>query len=187
MGERSGSPHHARWPVQAGCVGVFEAGGPAIIPREDFVAIRALRPSNNTDTKRAKQREYLVSGALGICGLCDKGLDAAPSGSRNRGYHCSPSTAQHPGGCGKVRISADGFETYLAVHVLAELSKPEVSALIAQARDELLAEAAELRKAADAARRRQKRLGEDYARSKDLALKAFKAADKELTNEIRRA
>lgn len=70
-------------------------------------------------------------------------------------------------------------------HVLAEPAKPEVSALIEQARDQLLAEAAELRKSAAAAKRRQKKLGEDYARPSGMSLKAFKAADKELAQQIR--
>lgn len=164
---------------------LVETGGPAIIPRSDFEAIRAMRPSSNPETQRAVQREYLITGLLGVCGLCASPLDSSPSNSGSRGYRCTPSTAQHPGGCGKVRINADLFETYVAEHVLAELAKPAVATLIEGARAEMLAEAADLRKQADAARRRQKRLGESYARSPDLSLRAFKAADKELTDQIR--
>lgn len=163
---------------------LVETGGPAIIPREEFVAIRAMRSSNNPDTQRVAQREYLVTGPLGTCGLCTYTLKAQPSNAGSRGYRCAPSSAQHPGGCGKVRINADLFETYLAENVLAELAKPEVSALIEQIRDQLLAEAEELRKKANAAQRRQKRLGEDYARSSGMSLKTFKAADKELSRLI---
>ena len=163
---------------------LVDSGGPRIIPVEDFLAIRAMRPSNNPDTKRAEQREYLVTGPLGVCGLCGTVLTASPSNSGRRGHRCAPSTAQHPGGCGKVRINADLLETYVAEHVLAELAKPEVSALIEQARDQLLAEAAELREKAAAAKRRQKRLGEDYARSPEMSLQAFKAADKELARQV---
>ncbi|MFE6592612.1 recombinase family protein [Streptomyces sp. NPDC057781] len=164
---------------------LVETGGPAIIPREDFEAIRALRPSNNPGTQRADQREYLISGSLGVCGLCATTLGASPSNAGARGHRCPPSTAQHPGGCGKVRINADLLETYVAEHVLAELAKPEVSALIGEARDELLAQAAVLRKEAASARRRQKKLGEDYARSPDISLKAFRSADHELKHLIR--
>ncbi len=164
---------------------LVETGGPAIIPREDFEAIRALRPSNNPDNQRTEQREYLISGSLGVCGLCATTLGASPSNAGARGHRCPPSTAQHPGGCGKVRINADLLETYVAEHVLAELAKPEVSALIGEARDELLAQAAVLRREAAAARRRQKKLGEDYARSPDISLKAFRTADKELKQLIR--
>ncbi|QSS91288.1 recombinase family protein [Streptomyces sp. M54] len=159
---------------------LVETGGPAIIPVEDFLAIRAMRSSSDPDNQRVEQREYLISGPLGVCGLCGTTLGASPSNAGARGHRCPPSTAQHPGGCGKVRINADLLETYVAEHVLAELAKPEVSALIGEARDELLAQAALLRKEAAAARRRQKKLGEDYARSPDMSLKAFRAADKEL-------
>ncbi len=159
-------------------------GGPVIISRKDFEAIRAMRPSSNPDTKRAAQRDYLISGLLGVCGLCATALSGSPSNAGSRGYRCAPSTAQHPGGCGKVRIKADLLETYVAEHVLAELAKPEVSALIGQARDQLLAEAAQLRKRAAAAKSRQRRLGEDYARPSGMSLKAFKAADKELSGQV---
>ncbi|MGW8399747.1 recombinase family protein [Streptomyces lydicus] len=164
---------------------LVETGGPAIIPREDFEAIRAMRPVHDPDKQRAPQREYLIPGLMGTCGLCTTSLGSSPSNRGSRGYRCAPSTAQHPGGCGKVRINADLLETYVAEHVLAELAKPEVSALIGQARDELLAQAALLRKEAAAARRRQKKLGVDYARSPDMSLKAFRTADKELTQLIR--
>ncbi|WP_431770916.1 recombinase zinc beta ribbon domain-containing protein [Streptomyces cucumeris] len=160
-------------------------GGPAIIPPDDFIAIRAMRPSNKSDTQRADQREYLVPGLLGGCGLCGGSLGSSPSNSGSRGYRCSPSTAQHSGGCGRVRINADLFEKYLAEHVLAELAKPEVSSLISRAREQVLAEAAALRKRAEADRRRQTQLGDDFAKSRDLSLKAFKAADKTLTEQIR--
>ncbi|MGW7572416.1 recombinase family protein [Streptomyces sp. NPDC054765] len=159
---------------------LVERGGPAIIPREDFEAIRAMR----RDKPRAEQREYLIPGPTGVCGLCGGPLGASPSNAGSRGYRCMPSTAQRPGGCGKVRINADLLETYVAEHVLAELAKPEVSTLMDQARDELLAQAAGLRKEAAAARRRQKELGEDYARLPEMSLKAFKTADNELKQMI---
>ncbi|MDT9689445.1 recombinase family protein [Streptomyces sp. P9(2023)] len=172
-------------PAIAGCEedengNLIETGGPAIIPLADFKAIRAMRR-----TGRAEQREYLVPGALGVCGLCACALGASPTAAGTRGYRCSPSTAQHPGGCGRVRIMADLLETYLAEHVLAELAKPEVSALISQARDEVLAQAAALRKEAAAARSRQNKLGEDYARSPDITLKTFRSADQELKQMVR--
>lgn len=163
---------------------LYETGGPAIIPVEDFLVIRAMRPSNNPDHKRAEQREYLVTGPLGVCGRCGTVHAASPSNSGSRGHRCAPSTAQHPGGCGKVRINADLLERYVGEHVLAELAKPEVSALLEQARDQLLAEAAELRKTATVEVRRQKELGEDCARSPGMSLDAFKAADRELARQV---
>ncbi|MFD8379035.1 recombinase family protein [Streptomyces sp. NPDC059679] len=164
---------------------LVDTGGPRIISPEELKAIRALRPSNNPDVSRADQREYLMPATLSVCGLCAGPFTASPSNSGNRGYRCSPSTAQHPGGCGKVRINADLFETYVAEHVLAELAKPEVSALIGQAREKILAKAAELRQQVENDKARQKELGTSYAASPDLSLSAFKAADQELTKQIR--
>ncbi|MDQ0990773.1 recombinase family protein [Streptomyces sp. V3I7] len=163
---------------------LVETGGPAIIPPKDFAAIRALRQSNVPDAQRAPAREYLVTGVLGVCGLCSSTLSASPSNVGSRGHRCAPSTAQHPGGCGKVRINADLLENYLAEHVLAELAKPEVAALIGQAREELLAQAAQLRQEAATAGTRQKELGESYAQG-GLSLTAFTAADKELAKAAR--
>ncbi|WP_405803355.1 recombinase family protein [Streptomyces sp. NBC_01187] len=176
-------------PAIAGCVegedgSLVETGGPAIIPKADFLAIRAMRTGGiASGNRRTVQREYLISGQLGICGLSGHPLSSSPSNSGSRGYRCDPSTAQHPGGCGKVRINADLLETYVGEHVVAELAKPQVSALLAQAREEILGEAAVLRKEAAAARRRQKALGQDYAKH-GLSRRAFKAADGELARKI---
>lgn len=165
---------------------LVDSGGPRIIPVEDFLAIRAKRPSNNPDTRRAPDREYLVTGELAVCGLCGHTLTGSPSNAGNRGHRCTPSTSRRPGGCGKVRINADLLEAYLGEHVLAELAKPEVAVLIGQAREELLALAERLREEEVAARRRQEELGVSYGQSRDLSPAAFKAADKELTDVIRK-
>ncbi|GAB2751721.1 hypothetical protein GCM10027072_56290 [Streptomyces bullii] len=164
---------------------LVDSGGPRIIPVEDFFAIRAMRQVNDPDKQRGDQREYLLSGPLSVCGLCGHTLGASPSNAGARGHRCPPSSPQHPGGCGKVRINADLFETYVSEHVLAELAKPEVAELIGAARDELLAQAEKLDKQVASARRRQKKLGADYAKGSGMSLAAFKTADKELTNLIR--
>lgn len=165
---------------------LVSTGGPQIISPEEFKAIRAMRPSNDPDSRRADQREYLVSGRHGVCGLCAQPLGSSPAGSGSRGYRCMPSTPQHPGGCGKVRINADLLETYLAEHVLAELAKPEVHALVEAARDEVLAEAKELRGTVKADRVRQEELGAEYARQ-EISKESFRAADQELSKRIRDA
>ncbi|MBC9725057.1 recombinase family protein [Streptomyces sp. TRM68367] len=162
---------------------LLPSGGPELIPPEQFRKIRKMRRKYQPEADRAPQQEYLLSGEHMVCGLCAHPLGAAPSNAGSRGHRCQPSTSQHPGGCGRVRINADLLETYVAEHVLAELAKPEVSALIEQARDQLLAEAAKLRERADDAKRRQKQLGEDYARPSGMSLQAFKAADKKLSGQ----
>ncbi|WP_261951625.1 zinc ribbon domain-containing protein [Streptomyces nigrescens] len=164
---------------------LVDSGGPRIIPVADFLAIRAMRTVSEPDKQRGGQREYLLSGRLSVCGLCGHTLGVTPSNAGTRGHRCLPSSAQHPGGCGKVRINADLYEKYVAEQVLGELAKPEVAELIEAARDELLAQAEELDKQVASARRRQKTLGADYAAGSGMSLAAYKSADKELTKLIR--
>ena len=165
---------------------LVDTGGPRIITPEEFRAIRELRPSNNPVGSRKEQREYLLQAGAGVCGLCGHPLGSSPSNSGNRGYRCQPSTPQHPGGCGKVRVNADLLEAYLAEHVLAELAKPEVAALVEAARDEVLAEAADLRKGIEADRAEQEQLGAELAR-REVSRQAFRAADHELSRRVRDA
>lgn len=162
---------------------LVSSGGPQVITPAEFMAIRALRPSNDPDRGRAAQRDYLLTGGVSVCGLCAEWLDASPSGSGSRGYRCTPSTPQHPGGCGKVRVKADLLETYVAEHVLAELVKPEVHARVEAARDQVLEEAARLRTLVDADRARQGDLGADYAR-REISRESFRTADRELSKRI---
>src|SRR5262245_35168093 len=165
---------------------LVSTGGPQIISPEDFNAIRALRPSNDPNRSRVEQREYLLTGNLSECGLCTCPLDASPSASGARGYRCTPSTRQHPGGCGRVRVKADLLEAYVAEHVLAELSKPGVHAVVEAARAEVLAEAEQLRAGIEDDRKRQAELGNEYAR-REISKDAFKTADQALTRSIRQA
>ena len=163
---------------------LVDSGSPRIIPVEDFLAIRAMKKADSEG--RADQREYLLSGPLSVCGLCGHTLGASPSNAGARGHRCPPSSPQHPGGCGKVRINADLYEKYVGEQVLGKLAKPEVAELISAARQQVLAQAKELDSQVAAARRRQKKLGADFAADPGMSLAAFKAADKELTNLIRR-
>ncbi|MEU6147640.1 recombinase family protein [Streptomyces sp. NPDC047081] len=164
---------------------LVDSGGPRIIPVEDFLAIRAMKQAEGEGKERADQREYLLSGPISVCGLCGHPLGTSPSNAGARGHRCQPSSPQHPGGCGKVRINADLYERYVGEQVLGELAKPEVAELIGAAREALLARAAVLDKEVAADRRRQKKLGADYAANSGISLAAFKAADKELTTKIR--
>ncbi|OKJ55918.1 recombinase family protein [Streptomyces sp. CB02115] len=160
---------------------LVDSGGPRIIEVDEFLEIRAMR----SDKERADQREYLLSGPVSVCGLCGTTLGASPSNAGARGHRCPPPTKQHPDGCGKVRINADLYETYVAEQILGELAKPEVAELIGAARDELLAQAKGLDREVESARRRQKKLGADYAAGSGMSLAAFKSADRELSKLIR--
>ncbi|MER8001649.1 recombinase family protein [Streptomyces sp. NPDC095613] len=164
---------------------LYETGGPQIISPEEFKQMRAQRRVNQEGYSRGKQKDYLFTGTgTAPCGLCGTEMSAAPSNSGSRGYRCPPSTAQHPGGCGKVRIAADAFEVYVAEHVLAELAKPQVAEQLLAAQQALLAEAEQLRKRNEADREKQKSLGEEYA-STDMSGAAFRSADKALSQRIR--
>ncbi|MFK0279900.1 recombinase zinc beta ribbon domain-containing protein [Streptomyces sp. NPDC090499] len=166
---------------------LLPSGGLELISPEQFRKIRQMRPKHQPDADRAPQREYMLSGKRTVCGLCGHALSAAPSNAGSRGHRCKPSTRTRPGGCGGVRINADLLETYVGEHVIAELSKPGVRDLVEKAREQAEREAASLRVRVNDDRERQRRLGEDYAKSRDMSLSAFKAADKELSAQIREA
>ncbi|MFE4535840.1 recombinase family protein [Streptomyces scopuliridis] len=165
---------------------LYETGGPQIITPDEFKQIRAMRKAKQEGRSRQEQRDHLFTGTdAADCGLCGILLTAAPSNSGSRGYRCAKHTAQHPGGCGKIRINADALEAYVGEHVLAELAKPEVKAQLLVAREQMLSEAAELRKQATEDRKKQQELGEQYAESSGMSLAAFKSADKNLSKRIR--
>ncbi|MFE7120411.1 recombinase zinc beta ribbon domain-containing protein [Streptomyces sp. NPDC057654] len=166
---------------------LVETGGPQIVTPAEFKQLRAQKEAAKPASPRAEQRDYLLtSGGLSVCGLCGSLFTASPSNSGSRGYRCAPSTAQHPGGCGKVRINADLAEIYVAENVLAELAKPEVARHLEAVHDRVLAESAELRKRAKGDRARQSELGKEYA-STQMSGAAFRSADRELSKRIREA
>ncbi|MER6011498.1 recombinase family protein [Streptomyces bluensis] len=164
---------------------LVKSGGPELIPPEQFRKIRAMRPKHQQDVVRAPQREYELSGKDTVCGLCGHSLGTGPSNAGSPGYRCKPSTAQHPGGCGRVRIKADLLETYVAEHVLAELAKPGVRELVEQAREWAEREAGLVRRRIEEDVKRHRQLGADYAKSRDMSLSAFKQADKEMSKQIK--
>ncbi|WP_382466580.1 recombinase family protein [Streptomyces noursei] len=161
-------------------------GGPTLIPPSDFLAIRAMRPSNNPDSApKSEPREYVVPPRLGVCGLCGAALTTSPPGSASAAYRCRK-LPDNPTACGKVRVKAELLETYLAEIALAELAKPAVKAVLIEARDAMLAEAERLRADVTAAGTRQRELGKQYAAG-GLSMEAFRAADQELKRSIREA
>ncbi|MFF4752506.1 recombinase family protein [Streptomyces sp. NPDC002514] len=164
---------------------LLPSGGPELISPEQFRKIRQMRPKHQPGAAQAPEREYMLSGKRLVCGLCGYVLGGAPSNAGSRGHRCPPSSPRRPRGCGRVRINADLLETYVGEHVLAELAKPGVSALVEKAREQAEHEAASLRERIEHDRRRQSRLGEDFAKARDVSLSAFKAADKELSKQIR--
>jgi hypothetical protein len=159
-------------------------GGAAIIPVEEFLELRRIRQENRPSKERTPQREYLLTGGLAVCGLCDTPESASPPSSGSRGYRCAPSSRQHPGGCGRTRIMADLLEPYVVEHALAELSKPAVQAAIEDAREEVREEVASLRVRIEEDVEQQRDLGREFAR-REISKEAFKEADKLLKQRIR--
>lgn len=158
-------------------------GGPCVIEPEVFFRIRELRAENRKE--RRDQEEYLFQGGLHHCGLCGRPLSAAPANSGSRGYRCAPDSRRNPGGCGRIRISADGLETFVAEHVLAELAKPEIRQHVAEVRDKLLEQARQLRQRIEQDVQRQADLGREFAQSTEMSMAAYRTADEELTRKIK--
>lgn len=151
---------------------LVETGGPAIISRATFEQLEQLNESKRPTGGRADDRGYLLTGEMSVdfvCGLCGKPIGASPSNTGTRGYRCMPSTRQHPGGCGKVRLNADLGEAYVAEHVLAELLKPEVRAVVEATRDGLLAQRKPLRKRLEENKKARRALTARYGQSGKLA------------------
>ncbi|MGW1083778.1 recombinase zinc beta ribbon domain-containing protein [Kitasatospora sp. NPDC002522] len=150
---------------------LVKTGGPAAISPEMFVKVAELNESRRPATRRDDQ-DYLLTGDLSVtfdCGLCGTPLSTSPSNSGSRGYRCKPSTRQHPGGCGRVRLNADLGEKYVIEHVLAELSKPEVRAVVEAAKDSLLAEIPGLKKRLEEDKKVRRAMSAQYAKAKEVA------------------
>jgi hypothetical protein len=64
-------------------------------------------------------RVYLLTGdERAVCALCGHPLTSNPSSPGVRSYVC----ATNKGGCGRIRVQADGLETFVATHVLARIA-----------------------------------------------------------------
>lgn len=113
--------------------------GPIVTDRE-FAAIteRLTDPERRTtvsDTS-ATGRRYLLTGGLARCGLCGAALVSQPANSGRRAYVCPRPSL---GGCGRIRIAADGLENAVTVQTLARLASPHVRRQISPTQAELAA------------------------------------------------
>ncbi|WP_145789519.1 recombinase family protein [Kitasatospora atroaurantiaca] len=179
---------------------LVETGGLGAITREVFEDLERLNASKRPAEGRSDDRDYLLTGELSadsVCGLCGMPIGASPSNSGARGYRCMPSTRQHPGGCGKVRLNADLGEAYVAEHVLAELMKPEVRAVVESARESIEAEAKPLRRRLAENKKARRLLSTRYGQSEQVARRTapdaegpvaqVEAANNELLRQLRAA
>ena len=158
---------------------VAEAEWPAIITRADLERLRAMFRDPSRRTNRRSTR-YLLTGGVARCGLCHVPLVARGRGEGTRGYVC----ATQYGGCGKVRVTAEPFEDYVAAEVLKALDRPALWEGLAEAErkkgpdesailDEIAADEASLEE-----------LAADYYVRKAVPKRSFLAAQSQLEARI---
>lgn len=104
-----------------------EAVGPAEWPAIlDEVTHRRLktRLKGTGEARQNRERRYLLTGGLAVCGLCGTALVARP---RNDGERCLV-CAKGPGepGCGRIRVLAQPLEDMVGVAVIEALDGPRL-------------------------------------------------------------
>ncbi|MDQ0945792.1 zinc ribbon domain-containing protein [Streptomyces sp. V1I1] len=175
-------------PAIAGCAyddsgHLVDAGHPGAIEREEFVELqKSLAESKTADKTPAY--DYLLSGGLSKCGNCEQELSGARTNAGNPGYRCRPKEKDGRGGCGTVRIDALLLETHVAEYVVPQLSKPGVRAQIERAGRRVAKQAEEFREEIQGLEKRRTDLAGPYARG-EIRLDAFKAADQEITGQVK--
>ncbi|MEW2081127.1 zinc ribbon domain-containing protein [Streptomyces sp. NPDC005283] len=175
-------------PAIAGCAyddsgRLVDAGHPGAIERQEFVELQKSLAESKTAGKTPAY-EYLLSGGLSRCGNCQQELSGARTNAGNPGYRCRPKEKDGRGGCGTVRIDALLLETHVAEYVVAELSKPGVRAQIERAGRRVAKQAEEFREEIQGLEKRRTDLAGPYARG-EIRLDAFKAADQEITGQVK--
>jgi DNA invertase Pin-like site-specific DNA recombinase len=137
-------------------------------------------PSGAKETTR--QRTYLLTGGIAVCGNCGKPLQPKPSDAGNRAYACRKGAPSF--GCGTIRIAAQPLEDDVAVRVLGRLATPKVmsklQAAMATSEETGIALADEIGQIQDKLRE----LGVMYAQ-KEIGATAFKAAERNLEDQLR--
>lgn len=108
-------------------------------------------------------RVYLLTGdARAVCGLCGKPLISHPSTPGVRSYVCT--TNRRTGGCGKIRVQADGLEKFVATHVLARIcTDMDGPGTIVRAHEKLRRDAIHARSQADIAKDAAKTMAGEFA------------------------
>jgi len=111
-----------------------EVVGPAIWkPIIDVDTHQRLRTRllSQTSGRRQRERKYLLTGGLAVCGLCGAPLVSRPTGAGVPSMVC----ASGPGftGCGRIRITAEPLEEFVGAAVIEALdSKALLKALLRQ-------------------------------------------------------
>jgi hypothetical protein len=163
-----------------------ETGREALITPEEFRELqkRPGRPGSvRSDEAREPDYEYLLASGLTVCGACRQSMAGGRTSAGTPSYRCQSGTESR-GGCGKVRITASLFEDHVAEHILGELMRPGVRAALEQAREQMAAEAADLRERLAALEKSRGELAEPYAVG-ELTRGAFVSADRSITERVK--
>lgn len=73
-----------------------------------------------------ERRKYLLTSGICKCGLCGEDLEGKPNRRSTLGYVCVKASDHHPSrkGCGRIYISAEPLNDYVAGKVLAWMALP---------------------------------------------------------------
>ncbi len=100
-----------------------KAQWPAIITPAEYERLAALI-ADPVRKLGGHPRTYLLTGGLGVCGLCGHRLYARPHADRRRAYICYHDPHIGMEGCGRIRSLAEPLEEFVRDVVLAALDGP---------------------------------------------------------------
>ncbi len=156
---------------------------PALISEADHERLVRLL-SDPARRKGGRPRDYLLTGGLARCGLCDAKLVARPRSGGARCYVCA--TGVDFSGCGKIRRLADPVEELVRDAVLYRLASPAVGEALADAGDDEAADDSALGRLreAEAALRE---LDADYYEHRRLSRARYLDLSERLTAQVQAA
>lgn len=157
---------------------VHDASWPAIITDAEHIRLKAIL-FDPARRKGGHPREYLLTGGLAVCGLCDRPLVARPKADGRRAYYCARGVDHH--GCGKIGQLADPLEELVSEAVIVRLSSPGVVKALARPGADHVAEAqlADIEEAIG-------ELDTDYYRHRKLSRERYEALIGDLEQARRR-
>lgn len=153
----------------------------AIITEEEHRRILAKYAEKKTSGRRAPQR-YLLSGLL-RCGKCQNRLYSSArttNGRATRRYVCMSGPDQ--GGCGRLTITADSLERFIADAVLYRLDTPELADTLA-GRDSADVRTQALTQAFDEDQQRLDDLAEAHGQG-EITMREWMTARKPITQRL---
>jgi site-specific DNA recombinase len=120
------SPHLAGFRRHHGAI-VGEGDWPPILDHDTFDRLTVTLATGH-GRSLGPPRRYLLTGGIARCGLCDAPLTARPSKAGKPRYIC----AKAPGrpGCGRITVSAEPLEAFVAETIFAALDSPSFSATL---------------------------------------------------------